>query len=365
MATQSDQERTEAPTQRRRDEAANEGRVPRSVELTTAALFLGTAVVINAGGGALGSRAATLFADGLRSIGDGAGAGASIALLQRTGFIATAIISVMCLALGGAVFAVAALQARGTFTFDPLQPKFSRINPIANISNRFGWQSIADLVRSLLKVALVAIVTWKVLSAAWPDFVDLGSRDAGSLLLTIRGYMVSLLVTTGGAYLVLGAADYGFQYWTHVRGMRMTKDEVRQETKQQEGDQLVKSRIRAVARARIRRQMFADVPKADVVIVNPTHRAVALRYDPLTAPAPVVIAMGERRIAERIKAIAREHGVPMIENRPLARALIATARIGTVIPAELYTAVAEILAFVYRQRAMRGDPAAWSGKVVQ
>ena len=214
MATQSDQERTEAPTQRRRDEAANEGRVPRSVELTTAALFLGTAVVINAGGGALGSRAATLFADGLRSIGDGAGAGASIALLQRTGFIATAIISVMCLALGGAVFAVAALQARGTFTFDPLQPKFSRINPIANISNRFGWQSIADLVRSLLKVALVAIVTWKVLSAAWPDFVDLGSRDAGSLLLTIRGYMVSLLVTTGGAYLVLGAADYGFQYWT-------------------------------------------------------------------------------------------------------------------------------------------------------
>jgi flagellar biosynthetic protein FlhB len=185
------------------------------------------------------------------------------------------------------------------------------------------------------------------------------------MLFTIRASVVRLLLTTGGAYLLLGAADYGFQYWTHMRNMRMTKDEVRQETKQQEGDQMVKSRIRAVARARLRRQMFSDVPKADVVIVNPTHRAVALRYDPLTAPAPVVIAMGERRIAERIKQIAREHGVPMIENRPLARALIATARVGTVIPAELYAAVAEVLAFVYRQRAMRGNPAAWTGTVTQ
>jgi flagellar biosynthetic protein FlhB len=143
----------------------------------------------------------------------------------------------------------------------------------------------------------------------------------------------------------------------------MTKDEVRQETKQQDGDQLVKSRIRAVARARIRRQMFADVPTADVVIVNPTQRAIALRYDPVAAPAPVVLAMGERKVAERIKQIAREHGVPMIENRPLARALLATARVGTTIPAELYAAVAEVLAFVYRQRALRGEPAEWTRTV--
>jgi flagellar biosynthetic protein FlhB len=266
-------------------------------------------------------------------------------------------------ALSGAVFAVSAAQARGTFTAEPLQPKFSRINPISNAQRLFGWRPVAELVKSVLKVLIVGFITWRVLGAAWPELLDLGGRGTPSVLATIRGTLVRLLAVTGGVYLTLAAADYAFQYWQHVRGMRMTKDEVRQETKQQDGDQLVKSRIRAVARARIRRQMFADVPTADVVIVNPTQRAIALRYDPVAAPAPVVLAMGERKVAERIKQIAREHGVPMIENRPLARALLATARVGTTIPAELYAAVAEVLAFVYRQRALRGEPAEWTRTV--
>ena len=163
-----------------------------------------------------------------------------------------------------------------------------------------------------------------------------------------------LFVTAGLAYLFVAAADYAFQFWQHLRSMRMTKDEVRRELKMQDGDPLLKSRQRSIARSRARRQMFADVPKADVVIVNPTHIAIALRYDPLAAPAPIVLAMGQRLIAERIKALAHEHGVPVIENKPLARALLAAARVGMMIPAELYIAVAEVLAFVIRQRAQRG-----------
>ena len=200
-----------------------------------------------------------------------------------------------------------------------------------------------------------------MLGKAWPDLMDLGSRDVANTFVTLRHYTARLLLTAGSSYLIIAAADYFYQWWKHARSMRMTKDEVRQESKQSDGDPLLKSRMRAIGRARIRRQMFKDVAKADVVIVNPTHIAIALRYDPFAAPAPIVLAMGERKIAERIKELAKQHGVPMIENKPLARALLASARVGVTIPAELYAAVAEVLAFVFRQRTARGDAPAWTG----
>ena len=155
----------------------------------------------------------------------------------------------------------------------------------------------------------------------------------------------------------MALADYLFQLWQYEKELRMTKAELKQELRQSEGDPLVKQRMRSMARGFARRQMFRDVPKADVIIANPTHIAVALKYDPLLAPAPVVLAMGQRKVAERIKQIAFESGVPVIENRPLARALLAGAHVGVMIPAELYAAVAEVLAFVIRQRAERG----WRG----
>ena len=141
----------------------------------------------------------------------------------------------------------------------------------------------------------------------------------------------------------------------------MTKDEVKQEMKQNDGDPQIKQRRRAVARSYARRPMMKDVPKADVVIVNPTHIAIAIKYDPTIAPAPIVLAIGQRKIAERIKAIAAESGVPMVENKPLARALLKTAKVGTLIPYELYMAVAEVLAYVVRTRGHRGS---WQGSTV-
>ena len=144
-----------------------------------------------------------------------------------------------------------------------------------------------------------------------------------------------------------------YQKWQLTQQLKMTRDEVRQEAKQSDGDPTLKGRMRQLARARLRRQMFADVKTADVVLVNPTHIAIALRYDPSLASAPIVLAMGERLIAERIKQLAYEHKVPVIQNKPLARALLRSARVGTMIPAELYAAVAEVLAFVMRQRRRR------------
>src|SRR5205823_5703740 len=135
--------------------------------------------------------------------------------------------------------------------------------------------------------------------------------------------------------------DYIWQWWRHEQSLRMTKEEVKQENKQNEGDPHIKSRRRTIARSYARRQMMRDVPKADVVITNPTHIAVAIKYDPNVAPAPYILAIGQRKVAERMKEIARESGVPMVENRPLARALLKTAKVGTLIPMELYMAVAE------------------------
>ncbi|MBP9105636.1 MAG: EscU/YscU/HrcU family type III secretion system export apparatus switch protein, partial [Gemmatimonadaceae bacterium] len=203
---------------------------------------------------------------------------------------------------------------------------------------------------------LVGFAVTSALRAAWHDILALSQEPAFSFLLVTIRYSVKLLTTAGLCYLGLAALDYAFQIWQFESSLKMSRDEIKEESKQSEGDPLVKQRMRSFGRALARRQMMRDVPKADVIITNPTHIAVALLYDPFKAPAPIVLALGQRKVAERIKAIAREHGIPCIENKPLARALLAAAKVGQMIPSELYVAVAEILAFVIRRRMVRGKP---------
>lgn len=355
MAEGSEQEKTEQATPKKRQEELDAGRIPRSVELQSAAFLLAAAFVVNFIAPIASTHMVSLFGSGLRSIGDSSGSPAGMLdLLQGTGREMLLLVAALAGALSLSALAVGALQGRGVLSVTPLMPKFERLNPIANAGRFVGWQPIADLLKALLKVGIVGWAVYRSLAIAWPDIADLSSRDTMGMVDAIRHYTVRLLVSAGAAYLVLACADYLFQLWQHSRRMRMTKDEVKRESKQQDGDPMLKSRMRAIARSRIRRQMFRDVAKADVVIVNPTHIAVALQYDARTAPAPIVLAMGERKVAERIKQLAFDHGVPVIENKPLARALLGAARVGVMIPAELYAAVAEVLAFVIRQRARYG-----------
>lgn len=357
MADSSDQEKTEDATPRKRQEAKEEGRIPRSPELGTAALMLSAAFTINTVAPAISARVVELFGSGLRQVGAmRGGEGAAVSLLEQTGRETLYIIAFLAAGVAVTALTVATVQARGTFTIKPLGPNWERLNPITNAGQMLGWRQVVELLKALLKVAIIGWAVWRALDAAWPELTELSSRDAASLLETTRHYSVKMLVSAGLAYLVLATADYLFQWWQYEQNLKMSKEEVRQENKQAEGDQQMKARMRSAARARIRRQMFRDVPKADVIIVNPTHVAVALLYDALKAPAPVVLAMGQRKIAERIKQIAYEHNVPVIENKPLAWALIGSAQIGMMIPAELYAAVAEVLAFVIRQRIRRGAP---------
>jgi flagellar biosynthetic protein FlhB len=355
MAEGSEQEKTEEATPRKRQEAMDEGRIPRSIELQSAAFLLAAAFVVNFIAPIASTHMVSLFGSGLRAIGGSSGSPAEMLdLLQGTGRELLLIVAALAGALSLSALAVGALQGRGVLSTSPLMPKLERLNPIANAGRFVGWQPIADLLKALLKVGIVGWAVYRSLAVAWPDIADLSSRDTMGMVDAMRHYTVRLLVSAGVAYLILACADYVFQLWQHSKRMRMSKDEVKRESKQQDGDPLLKSRMRAIARSRIRRQMFRDVAKADVVIVNPTHIAVALQYDAGKAPAPIVLAMGERKVAERIKQLAFEHGVPVIENKALARALIGAAQVGAMIPAELYAAVAEVLAFVIRQRARYG-----------
>ena len=261
------------------------------------------------------------------------------------------------LGLGATAAVVSGVQARGVLTAEPLKPKLERLNPMTNAKRIWGVQAVAQLAKSLLKLLIVGIAIYVVLTAAMAELPALARQGPAALVVLFKSLSARLLATAGGAYLALALADYAFQVWQHERRLKMTKEEVRKEHKEVEGDQVMKVRRRTMGRALARRRMLLAVSDADVVITNPTRLAIALKYDPAVAPAPVVLAMGARKIAQRIREEAFKHGVPVIENRPLARALWATSKVGLPIPVELYVAVAEVLAFVIKNRQRRR----WSG----
>lgn len=350
---ESGQEKTEKATGRRRGQAHEDGKVPRSQELTGAIILLaGAAALATIGGSALTSHAVNV----VRSDGAWLSQGpmtptvaiAVVASVARSTLIA---LIPFLLMVAGAALAINLIQARGVISVEPIVPDLARIDPLGGFRRVFGLDAVANLVKSLLKLAVLGFITWKVLSAAWPQTLDLvaGGTTSDVLKVTVS-LALKIAFTTGFAYLVLSLADYAYQIWQFERNLMMTRQEVVQEHKEQEGNPLVKSRIRALQKQQARKRMLTKVAGADVVVVNPIHIAVALKYDPMISPAPVVLAMGERLLAERIKQIANAAQVPIMENIPLARALLKTAKVGKAIPPALYVAVAEVIAFVYRQR---------------
>lgn len=348
-------DRTEAPTPKRRDDAHRKGQVPRSQEVNVAFALLAAAVVVQVGGTVLAGGLrdmmghiflqASLPAAGLQGMG-----GRVLDLGWRTlGLITPAV-----LLMGGVALVVAGAQGRGVFTAEPLKPKPEKLNPLTNARKVWGLRAWTELGKSLLKLSILALVLYLCLRGLPERLPSLLQRSPMAMAVEVRNVAVLVLAAAGGAYLLVAGVDYAIQVWENERQLRMTKEEIRKEHKETEGDPHVKSRMRSMGRALARRRMMADVATADVVVTNPTHVAVALKYDPTLAPAPVVLAMGERKVAERIKALAAEAGIPRVENVALARALLRTARVGEAIPPDFYVAVAEVLAFVMRRRAEGG-----------
>jgi len=350
------QDRTESPTPRRRQEARREGRVPRSQELAAATVLLaGTALLAAAGGSELTGFMARVMRESTRSLSavpltpPGA-----VGLLRETALGLVLAMLPFALGMVGLVAFVNLAQARGVLSLKPITPKFSNLSPLSGLRRIVSLDSLFNLLKSLVKVAVLAFITWQVMRASWHELTSLAGAGPIEIALVGKALGFKLAIAVGLAFLLIAAADYAWQWFRHEKSLRMSRQEIIREHRESEGDPLIKGHILALARARARRRMLQRVPTADVVITNPTHVAVALRYDVTVAPAPIVVAMGERKLAERIKALALKAGVPVIENRPVARALLATATVDRMIPPALYAVVAEILAFVYRQRAARG-----------
>lgn len=356
-------ERTEAATDKRREEARREGQIPRSAELSTAAVLLGSAFVLSTVGVSFAKAMTALFARGLQTAAfvDEQG---TVAALRGMGAEALGSIGVMLAALAAVPLGVAVLQARGILTTSPLAPKGQRINPLANLGRIVGLQGWIGLLKMLIKVAVVGYVLQGAMRTAWPSTLALVQQTPGAFLMVLQTTVLGLLPTAGKVFLALAVLDYGWEWFSHERRLRMTKQQIKEEDKQSSGDPHVRQRQRSVARARLRKSMLSDVKKASVVVTNPSHIAVALRYVENESLAPLVLAVGQRKVAERIKAIAYEMNIPVIENKPLARALFTGAPVGSMIPPEMYQAVAEVLSFVMRTRQNRAAawsrPAAWS-----
>ena len=239
------------------------------------------------------------------------------------------------------------IQTKFIFSYENMKMKFSRLSPIKGIKNLLSVRSVVELIKSLLKVSIIGYVLYGGVKGIVNDAMQLMYIDISEAVAFILNSIMDIVIKVGGVFLCIAAADYLYQWWEYEKNIKMTKQEIKEEYKQIEGDPQVKSKIKEVQRKMAMGRMMQQVPKADVVVRNPTHFAVALKYIQGKSSAPIVIAKGQDDVALRIIAKAEEHSVPITENRPLARALYENVEIGYEIPPDYYSAIAEILAWVY------------------
>lgn len=342
-------DKTEAPTPHRRSEARDEGNVPRSADLSAAISILGSVLL-------LGYFAQTLLR-GFKVLVQShladdwlAGPDAVAGLGQVTAssfWLGVKIIAPMALALFVIGIASNVFQFGFLVTAKPLEPKLSKLSPIKGLQNLFSRRALMRLVMALAKVAVVATVAVVFVSIELPRVLSLIRIDALPVLAAAGSMVWALALKIAIVLLVLAAIDFMYQRWQHEQDLRMTKQEVKEDFKRMEGDPLMKQRRARVARQLAMQRLGKSVPEADVVVTNPTHYAIALKYDDNMA-APKVVAKGVDYMAIRIRHLAAAHSVPIIERPPLARALYRHVEVGQEIPVKYYKAVAEILAYVYQ-----------------
>ncbi|MBI1395274.1 MAG: flagellar type III secretion system protein FlhB [Betaproteobacteria bacterium] len=349
MAEDSDLERTEPASQRRLDEARARGQIPRSPELATFSVLLaggGAMMVLGAGLvevlGRVVARGLTLDrAEAFRPE-------LMVARLREAGEFALVSFGPYLLVLVVVALVAPLLVSGWIFTFEAVAPQFSRLDPAKGLGRMFSTRGLIELGKAIGKALVVGGVATLVLKSEIEPILGLSAESYESALAHLGHLLLLTFLTVVGAMALLVAIDVPFQLWQHAKQLRMTKEEVRREHKETEGDPQVKGRIRQMQREQARRRMMAEVPRADVVVTNPTHFAVALRYRESSMRAPIVVAKGSSLVAERIIALAEANRVPVLRAPPLARALHAHADLGREIPGSLYTAVAEVLAYVFQ-----------------
>ena len=348
-------EKTEDATGHKLNQAREKGQVPKSMEVNAAVVLLAAAAALFMLGPTGWDRLAGVFRHFVWRANEFSGTPGELVDVVRLALKEILILVVpFALVVLVASLAVNVWQLGGFLASgEPLAFKFERLNFIAGFGRMFKLKTLVECVKSVLKMTAIFLVGYLVARDHLDDFVlmvDMAPVAIATLVLKIA---LEIFIKTTLLLLVLAALDYGYQRCQFMQDMRMTKQEVKDEYKQIEGDPIVKNRIRQAQREASKKRQLNDVPKADVVVANPTHFAVALMYDRTKAPAPVVVAKGQDLMAQRIKEIAKDSGVPVVENKPLAQALYRAVEVGQMIPVEFYKAVAEIINYIYRVKGRR------------
>lgn len=349
------EEKTEPATPHKKQQARKKGQVAKSADLNAAMVACAVIATVFALRGYLGSQTIGLIYQVFDL--------ATIATLDVDAVVDLyRTLLVVCFRILGPILGVALvfgllanyLQVGFIFTGEALTPKLSHINPIEGFKRIFSKRALFEIVKTLLKITVIGTVIYNLGKKEFHNFLLVPNMSNGSLIEYFSQTLFRICFLAGMVFLIIAVLDFAYQKWQFNRDQRMSKTELRMEMKQTEGDPLIKSRLRQKQRLMAMRRTIQKVPEATVVITNPTHMAIALGYDENTMDAPEVIAKGAGYIAQKIKEVAYEHRVPVIEDKPLAHSLYASTEVGDYVPVELYQAVAAVLAAIYHQNRNRG-----------
>lgn len=354
-------EKTEPATQKKLEDARKEGKVAKSKELTAAFDLIVLFLVLKFFVGYVGNGLLEIFSFVYGNMDDFVKVNRSYLSAQAvSGFLMNMILKWMMIVLPFFIFGVAItllisiFQVGWKVSAKPMEPKLSKFNPINGFKRIFSKDSIFNLLMSIVKIALIGIVAYNSIKDKANELFILYDMPLNQAIGLIGEIIIDTGLMISIVYLLVGIADFIYQRIKFRDEMKMSKQEVKDEYKNTEGDPQVKGQQKRRMQEASRRRMMQDVPKADVVITNPTHIAVALKYDPDVSPAPYLLAKGEEYVAQRIKEVAKENGIEIVENKPLARMIYANVDIGAEIPPELYHAVAEVLAMLYNAKHPNG-----------
>ena len=346
-----DGEKTEEPTAKKLEDARKKGQVMRSTEVVTAATLLVFFLMLKVFVGFIGNRFISSFHKTLGSIGDYTSEpfNTNVARTIIRSSLWDIVVAAFPMMIAGFVVTIVSIlfQVKWKVTTEPLKPKFDKFNPVSGMKRLFSKDKIMDLLKSTAKVIILAYVVYSYLKDQWPLIFKMYSYTLPQAIAVIGDTVISVGIRISLFFAAIAVFDLFYQKWKFHQDMMMSKQEVKDEYKNSEGDPKIKSQQRQRMQQASQRRMMQDLPNADVVITNPTHLAVAIRYDKEAHEAPVVVAKGADYLAQKIKDVARANAVEIVENKPLARMLYHNVEIGAEIPPELYQMVAEVLAYVY------------------
>ena len=346
-----DPEKIYPATPHKRNESREKGQVAKSNELATTLALIGVLSFFFVAGYDTYHHLIDIMYGAFTAIGGQLSAGKTILIflsLMGTAFKIIAPVMVVAVIVGvlGNIFQIGLI-----FSSQPLMPQMSRINPISGFQRILSMRGLFEAVKSIFKIGLIGYIVYRTIMSGLVDVVSLVDADKSNIaalfVSTVGRIGFQVFLRAALALLFLSIFDFLYQRWQHEQDIRMTREEIREEMKRTEGDPEIRRRIRRVQRELSQARMMKAIPEADAVITNPVHLAVAIKYDYEVMDSPYVVAKGERKIARQIREIAEEHGVPIVENPPLAQALYKNVEVGEVIPMEFYQAIAEVLAYVH------------------